>query len=195
MLEVLHARRRAYSDFGVYADPDNGHASTSPSVENNMDQLGVEGALCRGGSVPPRSPSPSPTRGSRSRERPSSSGKHATGQLAAHAFNLMVTVPQNITKEAGEDQCTMGKLTPDLLSGNHYEADVSDQSDTCLGVPSGPGTAKSAPSTPQTEQRIVPRPLPRHDTFIAPGVSPALPTSPNFRPMKLKTTSFSKTNR
>ncbi|XP_064098306.1 uncharacterized protein LOC135209569 isoform X2 [Macrobrachium nipponense] len=58
-----------------------------------------------------------------------------------------------------------------------------------------PGTAKSAPSTPQTEQRIVPRPLPRHDTFIAPGVSPALPTSPNnFRPMKLKTTSFSKSN-
>ncbi|KAG0720750.1 hypothetical protein GWK47_047850 [Chionoecetes opilio] len=58
-----------------------------------------------------------------------------------------------------------------------------------------PGAAKSAPSTPQTEQRIVPRTLPRHDTFIAPGVSPALTTSPNFRPMKLKTTSFSKTNR
>ncbi|XP_042236080.1 uncharacterized protein LOC121875556 isoform X3 [Homarus americanus] len=159
-----------------------------------MDQLGVEASRSRGRSMASRSPSPSPSSRSRSRDRPSSSAKHATGQLAAHAFNLMVTVPQNITKEGGEEPA-MGKLTPDLLTSNHYEADISDQSDTCLGLPPGPGAAKSAPSTPQTEQRIVPRPLPRHDTFIAPGVSPALPTSPNFRPMKLKTTSFSKTNR
>lgn len=32
---------------------------------------------------------------------------------------------------------TMGKLTPDLLMGNHYEADISDQSDGCLGIPQG----------------------------------------------------------
>ncbi|XP_069978885.1 GRAM domain-containing protein 2B isoform X3 [Penaeus vannamei] len=173
-----------------------GHVSTAPSLENNMDKLGVEGASSRGGSFVSRTPSPSPSSRSRSRDR-KNSAKHATGHLAAHAFNLMVTVPQHITKDALEDDGapSMGKLTPDLLGGHHYEADVSDQSDSFLGLPPGPGTAKSAPSTPQTEQRIVPRPLPRHDTFIAPGVSPALPTSPNFRPMKLKTTSFSKTNR
>ncbi|CAL4058716.1 unnamed protein product, partial [Meganyctiphanes norvegica] len=72
--------------------------------------------------------------------------------------------------------------------------------------PRGGSCAKSAPSTPQTEQRVVlPRPLPRHDTFIAPGVPPAalpLPTHHTpphgvaFHPMKLKTgTSFSKSNR
>ncbi|XP_069162386.1 uncharacterized protein [Procambarus clarkii] len=157
-----------------------------------MHQLGVEGSLSRGGSVPSRSPSPSPSR-SRSRDRPPST--HATGQLAAHAFNLMVTVPQNITNDGGEDEVSLGKLTPDLLTASHYEADVSDQSDSCLALPPGPGAAKSAPSTPQTEQRIVPRPLPRHDTFVAPGVPPVLHASPHFRPMKLKTTSFSKTNR
>ncbi|XP_045133195.1 uncharacterized protein LOC123517306 isoform X5 [Portunus trituberculatus] len=173
-----------------------GHVSTSPSVEN-VDQLGVEGPAGSGGKhAHSRSPSPSPSSRSRSRDRrPSSSTSHATGHLAAHAFNLMVTVPQSLSNDDQVTPPAMGKLTPDLLLGNHYEADISDQSDGCLGVPQGPGAAKSAPSTPQTEQRIVPRPLPRHDTFIAPGVSPALHTSPNFRPMKLKTTSFSKTNR
>ncbi|XP_045133196.1 uncharacterized protein LOC123517306 isoform X6 [Portunus trituberculatus] len=172
------------------------HVSTSPSVEN-VDQLGVEGPAGSGGKhAHSRSPSPSPSSRSRSRDRrPSSSTSHATGHLAAHAFNLMVTVPQSLSNDDQVTPPAMGKLTPDLLLGNHYEADISDQSDGCLGVPQGPGAAKSAPSTPQTEQRIVPRPLPRHDTFIAPGVSPALHTSPNFRPMKLKTTSFSKTNR
>ncbi|XP_050730852.1 uncharacterized protein LOC127005790 isoform X3 [Eriocheir sinensis] len=141
MLEVLHARRRAYSDFGVYVDPDHGHVSTSPSVEN-VDQLGADGPGGSGGQhqrlLHSRSPSPSPSSRSRSRDRrPSSSTSHATGHLAAHAFHLMVTVPQNLSNDDQVSPPTMGKLTPDLLAGNHYEADISDQSDGCLGVPQG----------------------------------------------------------
>nr|XP_027217247.1 uncharacterized protein LOC113809774 [Penaeus vannamei] len=115
-----------------------GHVSTAPSLENNMDKLGVEGASSRGGSFVSRTPSPSPSSRSRSRDR-KNSAKHATGHLAAHAFNLMVTVPQHITKDALEDDGapSMGKLTPDLLGGHHYEADVSDQSDSFLGLPPG----------------------------------------------------------
>ncbi|XP_069978889.1 GRAM domain-containing protein 2B isoform X7 [Penaeus vannamei] len=158
MLEVLHGRRRAYSDFGVYADPGNGHVSTAPSLENNMDKLGVEGASSRGGSFVSRTPSPSPSSRSRSRDR-KNSAKHATGHLAAHAFNLMVTVPQHITKDALEDDGapSMGKLTPDLLGGHHYEADVSDQSDSFLGLPPGHALKNLSRSTPAMSPSASPR--------------------------------------
>ncbi|XP_050730851.1 uncharacterized protein LOC127005790 isoform X2 [Eriocheir sinensis] len=117
------------------------HVSTSPSVEN-VDQLGADGPGGSGGQhqrlLHSRSPSPSPSSRSRSRDRrPSSSTSHATGHLAAHAFHLMVTVPQNLSNDDQVSPPTMGKLTPDLLAGNHYEADISDQSDGCLGVPQG----------------------------------------------------------
>ncbi|MPC74940.1 hypothetical protein E2C01_069319 [Portunus trituberculatus] len=56
----------------------------------------------------------------------------------------VVSVPEvsltTVTDRSNDDQVTppaMGKLTPDLLLGNHYEADISDQSDGCLGVPQG----------------------------------------------------------
>lgn len=45
-----------------------------------------------------------------------------------------------VVDRSNDDQASppaMGKLTPDLLMGNHYEADISDQSDGCLGVPQG----------------------------------------------------------
>lgn len=47
---------------------------------------------------------------------------------------------QLVFLRSNDDQASppaMGKLTPDLLAGNHYEADISDQSDGCLGVPQG----------------------------------------------------------
>ncbi|XP_068238784.1 uncharacterized protein [Palaemon carinicauda] len=139
MLGIPHGRRRAYSDFGVYGEIGTGHVSTAPSLETNMDTLGIEGPSRRGSQAGQRSTSPSPSSRSRSKERRPST-KNATGHLAAHAFNLMVTVPQNISNEGGaeeESAISVGKLTPDLLCSNHYEADISDQSDTCLNIPAG----------------------------------------------------------
>ncbi|XP_076029525.1 uncharacterized protein LOC143018209 isoform X3 [Oratosquilla oratoria] len=181
------------------------HVSTAPSVDTNMNSIGIidsdtvgartpvmlpggrKGAEDRllalkasGGSLESTAP-PCSTVGSRCHSR---QGAKVAGQLAAQAFNLMVTVPQNISCDAD------GDTSPEAaFNSAWYEADVSDQSDSCLP----PGTAKSAPSTPQTEQRLVPRPLPRHDTFIAPGVTPSTPYS--LRPMKLKANTFSKNNR
>ena len=85
-------------------------------------------------------PSPSNRTRSRDRSSPSFSSKHATGHLAAHAFNLMVTLPQNLTQDDPAGLPHMNrtpKLSPNLLAGgNHYEADISNQL-TSFGFPFG----------------------------------------------------------